>query len=229
MTKYAFENGFPKGYGHTSVSYLKQCTGYEEAKNGNLTAAKSVVLRCIKWKQVKLIQKRYPYALLIPVISKNILPLTFAKHIGLPVYTEVKLAYPKERKKSSAMERLLTMPLFHGHIPPFTDFIIVDDIVTQGGTVAALRNYIISQGSCVIAVIALAYSAGSFNIAPKQENAFELMDKFGCGLLLVLHIFGIVNDFHELTNSQMVYLLRFKHLKNILAHIEKSQKANKTN
>lgn len=43
-----WEENFPGGFGHTSVSFLKRCPGFELAKNGDLNAAHGVVKKCIK-------------------------------------------------------------------------------------------------------------------------------------------------------------------------------------
>jgi len=45
---FAWDSDFPKGYGYTSISYLKTRAGYEKAKNGDKKAADSVVRQCIK-------------------------------------------------------------------------------------------------------------------------------------------------------------------------------------
>lgn len=214
---YKWDKDFPKGYGHTSIAYLKRCVGFEQAKAGDYNAAKQVVRQCIKRNRVDLIHRLYPSAVLLPVITKNRLPLALATAIGLPVYNAVKqINSGKKCKNMCAMERLIYKSKFHGYVPPGIEFIIVDDIVTQGSTISELRKHVLSQGSFVIAIVALAYSIGSTSIAPKDECISRIKDKFEDKLIFLLAMMNIANDFLEMTNSQLRYLLRFKSLDNIL-------------
>lgn len=164
----AWEERFPKGYGHTSISYLKRRPGFEDAKKGDLDAARFVVLSCVKQERI------------------------------------------------CAFQRLLQNPIFTGFIQRDTAYILVDDVITQGGTIAALRKFVIAQGGKVVAVVALAYAIGSHTIAPKRWNIVMLLVKFGTRLLLFLQILGIAATFEELTNMQAKYLLRFASVQNMV-------------
>lgn len=219
MTISVWENDFPKGYGHTTIAYLKRCNGYKEAKNGNMDAAKSIVYQCVKWKRINELRRRYPTAVLLPVVSSNMIPLALASTIGLPIYLGVHMLHTHHRKNMTAIGRLAHKPVFYGSVPVGMDFILVDDIVTQGGTMAALRRYILSQGGRVLAVTALAYSVGSTILAPRQENIMKMNDKFGNELTRFLKAARIADDPYELTNSQLFYLLRFNSFENILVKL----------
>lgn len=219
MDAYKWADDFPKGYGHTNIVYLKRCVGYSDAKDGDLLAACLVVKQCVKKRRIDIIRDWYPDAVLLPVISRNALPFALALFIGLPIHTDVTKQPQKPRKSMSAMERLLNKPIFEGYILPNKDFIIVDDVVTQGGTVAALRQHVISKGGRVVAVVALAYSIGSSIFAPRRFNFVRLFLKFGNKLLYLLKSLGIASDISELTNSQIRYLLRFSCFDNIVKKI----------
>ena len=195
----SWDNNFPKGYGHTSIAFLKRCYGFYEAKNGDFISAMNVVSRCIKQDRLRELRKQYPNAMLIPVLGQNQLPLALAYEIGMPVWGNVYLLYAVSRKFLSAINRLLHKPIFTGFIRKDTDYILIDDIITQGGTILALRNFVIIQGGNVVVVVALAYAFGSHDIAPLKKYTIKLFLKFGSRLIQLLKIYSIAISFQELT------------------------------
>lgn len=216
-----WQDNFPPVYGHTSVSFLKRCSGFYDAKNGNMDMALIVVGMCIKPELIIEINQSYPDALLIPVISNNKLPEALAMTINLQVDTGIHQLHTHARKTLSAMERLLHKPGFSGKIIKGKNYIIIDDIITQGGTVSALRKHIITHGGSVVAVVALASSAGSRMIAPNHEDVSELINKYSFPLITyMLKKYNIADDIWELTRSQMKYLLCFKELSSLVNKIE---------
>jgi hypothetical protein len=156
---------------------------------------------------------------LIPVLGQNQLPLALAYEIGMPILFSIYLLFPKTRKVLCAMHRLLHKPLFAGYIVKNIDYILVDDVITQGGTILALRNFVMVRGGNVVAVVALAYAVGSQDIAPLKKHTVRLFLKFDNRLIQLLKIYGIAVSFQELTNSQVKYLNRFKSFENIVNKI----------
>lgn len=218
-----WDENFPIGYGHTSISFLKKCKGYTAAKNGDLEAAKLVVAQCAKSVRILELHDRYPEAILIPVMSQNMLPLALALHIGLPIHIGIGYVRESCRRNMSAMQRLLNTPSFHGDICRGTVFILVDDVVTQGGLMASLRRYILLCGGKIAAVVALAYACGSKTLALTEKNLHSLNQKFGHPLFDFLQDFGIATVPDHLTNSQAIYLLSFDSVKNMRKFAQKPQ------
>jgi hypothetical protein len=218
-TPFAWEKDFPKGYGHTSIVFLKRCLGFEDAKNGDLNAAQHVVRRCVKQKRLQELREHYPDAVLLPVLSKNQMPTALAQAIGLPIWIHVHLIHTIPRKLLNAMQRLLHKPEFDGFILSDTNYILVDDIITQGGTIAALRRFVTVRGGRVVATVALAFSIGSHVVAPLRRYVTMLIIKFGYALIFFLLSLGIAFSVWGLTNSQVKYLLRFKSIRNILMRL----------
>jgi hypothetical protein len=220
-TLFPWEEGFPRGYGHTSVAYLKRCEGFERAKNGDMNAADSVVQQCVKYKRIHELQSEYPNSVLLPVIGRNALPLAFAQALNMPVWKNVLLTDPLPRKKLFAIQRLLHKPVFVGFVQKDTEYIIVDDVITQGGTIATLREYVLARGGRVVAVSALAFSVGSHYIAPTKDVLLRLFAKFGYPIG-ILQAMGFVGSLEELTYSQVRYLLRFSSVRNICNKMEQA-------
>lgn len=212
----AWDASFPKGYGHTSIAFLKRCIGFEDAKNGDLSAAQFVVSRCVKQDRLDELREKYPGAVLLPVLSQNQLPWALAEAIGLPIWTHVRLIHTVSRKLLCAVQRLFHKPIFTGHIQEDLEYILVDDVITQGGTISALRRFAVTSGGVVVAVVALAYAIGSHAVAPMRQHVIRLMVKFGMALMFLLRRLGIAASAQGLTNSQAKYLLRFSSVRNIL-------------
>ena len=220
MNSFVWEQDFPDVYGQTSISFLKQCRGFAEAKNGDLRAANSVVVKCVNPQSLAELRRRYPDAEILPVITDNKLPLALAQAIGLRICKTVFVHKNRQRKHMRAMERLLHPPTFEGAIKHRKNYILVDDIMTQGGTISSLRKHVISGGGNVVAVVVLACAAGGSTLTPEQNNILLLSKKFGSEQLnRILQKYSISNNPHELTNRQAQYLLRFKEIDNIVEKI----------
>lgn len=222
---FSWGENFPLLYNHTSIAYLKRCSGFNSAKRGSMRDALQVAACTVKSRRIQELREKYPQAVLLPVRGKNKLPEALARTIGLSVNTNIRQlqkAQAPPRKDLSAMARLLHKPCFRGSVLGGENYIIVDDIVTQGGTVAALRQFILSKGGFVVAVVALAQSAGSGVLAPSPERIEQLSEKFDYSLLInVLRSYHIADDLREMTNSQIKYLSRFKTMEGLVKKIGK--------
>lgn len=217
---FEWENGFPPVYSHTSISFLKSCLGFAEAKNGDARAAASVVNQCVKQARLLELRKKYPDAVLIPVMTKNKLPEALAEAIGLKIHTGIRMLPSRKRKTMSAVERLLYKPEFTGAIKSNTDYILVDDIVSQGGTISALRRYVLGLGGSICAVTALASTGIKAVLSPSPQSIEALTDRFSrLEIINLLKSYHITEDISELTNSEVHYLLRFKQFEKLQAKI----------
>jgi hypothetical protein len=109
--------------------------------------------------------------------------------------------------------RGIRLGLIHGRQAPQLSQLL--DVVCQGGTVAALRRFVVNHGGVVVAVVALAFAIGSTAVAPARRFWLRLMVKFGMTLTSLLQFYGIAVSILHLTNSQIRYLLRFASVGNI--------------
>lgn len=216
---FIWEDDFPPIYSQTSIPYLKRCPGYSEAKNGDMQSALKVVNLCVKPKLITEIRKKYHYAELLPVISGNKLPEALAQKIGLKIHTDIFTLEEQNRKSLPAMDRLFHEPCFCGRVASGKKYIIVDDVVTQGGTISALRKYVIRGGSSVVAAVVLASSVDSQLLAPDIVDLYNLKDRISL-INNMLAEYNIAGDICELTRSQVKYLLRFNTPKKIINKLE---------
>lgn len=90
-----------------------------------------------------------------------------AKHIGGELDDEIVQIARVGRSKLTTFLRFLCQPSFAGEVSKGRPYILVDDVVTTGGTFAALYSFIAGCGGTVIATTALACNDG-------QDRTFEV-------------------------------------------------------
>jgi len=213
---------FPKAYAQTHPGKVSNHPGHEAAKAGDVDAAIRLVNDLVKPERMNEIGRLYPGAKLVAVhaeeaTGKNAIPQVYAealgKHTGLKVVTGIIQTNLTGHTKKNAMERMLSRATFDGPVIHGQDYIIVDDLLTQGGTVSELRHYLENKGGRVVAVTSLGFSTGSNVVAVKPENVIRLVNKFGRNQLEnVLKENDIAGSIEALTNSEALYLLSYSNL-----------------
>ena len=104
------------------------------------------------------------------------------------------------------------------------DYVLVDDFVGVGGTLANLKGYIETHGGTVLAAVCLTGKPHSAKLAPSPERLQELRDKHGTELenWWIRHF---AHDFDALTESEARYLARteaFDTIRNRIAEAEQT-------
>jgi hypothetical protein len=84
------------------------------------------------------------------------------------------------RTKLNASERFLYHPVFQGEVHPDIVYVIADDVCTLGGTLAALRGYIVNNGGKVCSFTTLAHRDGEWqSLAIRPETCKEVEGLYG--------------------------------------------------
>ena len=103
--------------------------------------------------------------------------------------------------------RLARQACFGGPIEAGRDYVMVDDFIGQGGTLANLRGWIEKQGGKVVGAVALTGKPYSAKLNPSQEQLHELRQKHGSDFERWWKTyFG--HTFDCLTQSEARYLAR---------------------
>lgn len=204
----------------TSIASLRRYPDFNRAKSGSLSAALKTTRSFVS----KDCMPAFRNSIFCPVIAieeagLNMLPLALAKHLskltGLPFDSRIVQVNSTCHTGASAMERLQRRPVFSGHVQPKASYVIVDDVVTTGSTVQALRLYLRDHGASVSAFVVLAGSysvttGSSLTVDQTAETAARINFKFGRRRLdSFLREYGIAESAQDLTNSQARYLLSF--------------------
>lgn len=220
---------------HTTISALRRHPGFADAKAGDPAAALDVIRSLARPDRARAILDASPRTSIVaPVLAiertgVNMLPLAYAKWLasldGLTVATGILQNSRTHHTDAGAVHRLLNRPGFTGPVIPGRAYIVLDDVITSGSTVQALRLYIQDHGGHVAAITCLAGSystitGSSLQIAPTEKTLHALNTKFHAAALdSLLRETGIADRIQDLTNCQARYLLSFRSLDSLRARL----------
>ena len=214
-------NNFPDVIIHNTLSSEKNHPDYQSAKKGDIKAAVRLVTDLISKDKLMEIKRLVgdSKAITLAVHAKesqgdNKIPRAMADYIsmalGLDVDLDVVQSSYVSRSNKDGFGRLAVQPTFEGDIKKGDKYIIVDDTVTQGGTLANLRGYIESNGGNVIVATTLTGKQYSAKLALSSDTLSKLRDQYSGTNLETWwrEIFGY--GFEKLTESEARYLTRVK-------------------
>ncbi|NHZ88464.1 hypothetical protein F2P45_05415 [Massilia sp. CCM 8733] len=180
---------FPKVLSHSAETAVKQHFAYMAAKAGDAEAAFLLVMdtmgdKAIRW-MVDLGSAFQPVLISVHAEERagvNAIPAVFAdilSHIvGWDVEKNVVQANVVNPTGASGFARLAKQAFFKGAVRPAV-YIIVDDFVGQGGTIANLRGHLHRQGGRVLCAATLTGKAHSALIWQSAGQLNELRGKHG--------------------------------------------------
>ena len=213
-----WQSGFPPVVIHAPESGVKNHLDYWAAKRGDADAALRLVQATMPVDAVdalrSLIGSRRPTLVSAHALERegvNAIPEALADELArmldLPVDSSVVQTNVVSHTGADGFSRLARQAAFTGEIVAGTDYVMVDDFVGQGGTLANLRGIIEAEGGHVIAATALTGKSHSAALAPTAEQIALLRAKHGKELEIWWNErFG--HGFDCLTQSEARYLER---------------------
>jgi hypothetical protein len=115
--------------------------------------------------------------------GRNKIPSKFADYIGHIAGLEVDEGIAQSNKVGrtgkGAWHRLAFRPQFAGAVIAGREYILVDDIVTGGGSLSELRQYIEANGGKVVEMATLGAAQFSANIRLSEKSPLDLTEKYG--------------------------------------------------
>ena len=181
---------FPKVIRNGDLGILAKEPEYQAAKQGDMEAALNLVDRLVSddtISQIKeLIGNETPR--ILPVLAteasgNNKIPLAFAEvladRLGLEVETGIVQREKVNRTGSGADHRLAFNPSFIGEVEAGQKYLIVDDTLTMGGTLASLRGYVENRGGSVLAASVMTAHQGAVDMAVKPKMLAAIEEKHG--------------------------------------------------
>ena len=213
-----WQSGFPPVVIHAPESDVKNHADYWAAKRGDADAALRLVQATLSTTAVdrlrSLIGSGRPTLVSAHALERegvNAIPEALADELArlltLPVDGSVVQTNVVSHTGADGFSRLARQAAFTGDIVAGTDYVMVDDFVGQGGTLANLRGIIEAAGGHVIAATALTGKPHSAALAPTAEQLALLRAKHGKELeIWWIERFG--HGFDCLTQSEPRYLER---------------------
>lgn len=212
---------FPEVILHGRLADATGHPDYAAAKGGDDAAARRLVSDVLSPDAIRQLKKvignREAIALGVhaeEAVSRNAIPQAMAdvlgKVLGIEVSVDIVQAAKVGRTAQDGFGRLANQPSFDGVVRTDKPYLIMDDTLTQGGTLANLKGYIENRGGEVLAATALTGKQYSAKIAIDSSTLEQLRDQYdGTGLEAWWHNrFGY--GFDSLTESEGRYLLRAK-------------------
>lgn len=209
---------------------------FEAAKAGDVEAAGRVVDFALDDAAVERVKAmagdRNPILVAVHAeesTGRNHLPIAYASRLGtrlgLDVDTEIVQTNRVHRTGKGAEYRLSAQPQFSGPVDPGRSYIVVDDHVTAGGTLAALRSYIEARGGDVVGATTLTASPRSHILKPTTGALAALRGKFPDLEPWLKDHYGY--GFNALTESEARQFLRYGSADRIRSVLAEGQQARR--
>lgn len=199
-----------------TLGALANHADYAAAKSGDTAAAMRLAADVVTPDLLAKLQDVQADAVLGVMVDEeggtNAIPTAAAAHmakgLGLDVGEGVYKSAGAKRTTLLGLDRVFSRPTFEGQVPAGTRYILVDDTLTQGGTIAALAEHLHNQGAEVAAVVALTGKNYSSLLAPTDNTLAQVRAKLGDAEDQFQQATG--RRFEDLTESEARYLANFK-------------------
>jgi orotate phosphoribosyltransferase-like protein len=208
---------FPDVIIQARVGDAKKHPLYYEAKAGNAEAALEVVSPLINAEKLDqiatLIGDERPVVIAVHAeesVSYNEIPQAYAEVLSRYFYletdTHIVQAIKVSRNETNGFYRLANQPYFDGRVVRGSKYIIVDDTLTQGGTLANLRGHIEHQGGRVLFASTLTGKQYSAKLALTPQALLETRQLYATLEPWWIKYFGY--GFDRLTESEARYIIK---------------------
>ncbi|MBR5675926.1 MAG: PriCT-2 domain-containing protein, partial [Neisseriaceae bacterium] len=181
---------FPPVIRNGDIGELKNEPEYEQAKAGDIVAAGELVNRLIKRETLEQIQTmigdRKPIVVAVvaeEATGNNAIPRATAqaigRELGLFVDTNIRQVNKVARTGKTIDHRLAFQPAFGGEVQQGKDYLIVDDTLAAGGTIASLKGYIENRGGKVVGAMAMTARESSLVLPVTQKMLDNIQRNHG--------------------------------------------------
>lgn len=182
---------FPDVVRIADLGSLKKEPEYWAAKAGNAVAALNLADRMVHpefIEAVRIMVGNHPHPALLPVLAEesggnNKIPLmlahVLAHRLGWIVEENIGQISRAFHTDSGADHRLVVHSEFSGTVDPRAGYVLVDDTLTMGGTIAGLRGFVLAErGQVLGAVVAVAHD-GALRLPIRPEMVDTIYRKHG--------------------------------------------------
>lgn len=226
---------FPDVLIHAAESWVKQHPVYPAAKSGDAGAALDLVrdvfddtvperLRALVGDRRPVLVSAHAYEREGVNAIPEVLADVMAEKLDWQVDSGVVQTNVVTHTGADGFSRMARQPAFDGAVKADTDYVMVDDFIGMGGTLANLRGHIESQGGRVLAAVVLTGKPHSAKLRLMAERLKELRNKHGEELEHWWQKrFG--HAFDALTESEARYLVRTPDIATVRNRIAAAEQA----
>lgn len=192
------------------VRAAKNDLNFAAAKGGDELQAAALIRNLVGPDQIEMVRqlldRRQPILSPVHAIETtgvNEIPIALAESLAEALSLQVELSVIQDNTVghtgADGWHRLANPPVFSGDVISGAEYLLVDDFVGQGGTLANLSGYMGSQGGRVLGAVTLTGKPYSARLAPdrqliealrtKHEKALEdwWQEQFGFGFDCLTH------------------------------------------
>ena len=213
----AWGEEFPDALILANESAVKQHADYRAAKTGDARAAVRLVRALVSDEAIdalgRALRERHPIVASIHAQERDgineipeALAVRIAERLGLQTDASLVQTNVVNHTGADGFSRLARQALFAGDVIESAAYLIVDDFIGQGGTMANFRGHIMQNGGHVIGSVALTGKPYSAKLALSDQQLGELRDRHGGLEDWWRERFGF--GFEALTQSEARYLAR---------------------
>jgi hypothetical protein len=181
---------FPAIAVHTAVRIRDAHPDYNPAKSGDVDASERLVAALANPLAIESfrlsIGNSLPFLTPVRALERSglneipdALSWLLSDRLNLEVHQGIVQINQVNHTRAGGAERFLRPALFDGPVIAGKSYVIVDDHVGLGGTVANLKGFIELRGGSVLAVAALTVSRNSDTIALQEETLQKLRFRHG--------------------------------------------------
>jgi len=182
---------FPDVIIHTDVGTRDAHPSYAAAKAGDIDASLALAEVLISEAAVGQLQALIGGAdvILLPIVADeatgfNAIPDAMANLLGRRLQVRIEVGGIVQVNKvghtrAPAFQRIVTPALFEGAVQPGSTYLLVDDHVGLGGTLANLRGHVEAGGGTVIGMTTLTESRSARHIALHPDTRRMLWERHG--------------------------------------------------
>ena len=186
--------GFPAVVVHAVLAERDQHPLYVKAKAGEFQAALGLVADLVKADALDrlraILGNRRPFVAAVTAIEAsgfNAIPDAMAhaigSRLGLPLDAgELRQINTVGHTRATGWHRIVTPPVFAGGVTAGADYVLIDDHIGLGGTLANLRGYVESNDGRVVAMSTLTQSRDAATIALTPATLSVRRSKHGSEL-----------------------------------------------
>ncbi|MFK8398187.1 LPD38 domain-containing protein [Pseudomonas sp. BGr12] len=217
-SRHGWDAAFPDVTVAHPLAFLNNHPDYAAAKAGDTAAALRVARDAITPEFVDQVRQAIPAGSspkIVPVLARegagdNRIPVIAAEVLAQRLGLQTDLTPVQQEKigrtQASALERVARQPTFQGDVAP-GDYILLDDTLTQGGTLAQLKTHIEDNGGRVVLAAALTGKNYSRKLSLDSSTLAEVRGKYGSIEPWFRETFGY--GFEGLTQSEARTILTF--------------------
>jgi N12 class adenine-specific DNA methylase len=209
---------------HSTIEKLKSHPDYVAAKSGDDLAGLRVARAMMKPERIAELKKSLGgekrVVIIVPMRmlekgERNTIPLGMAAVIadqtGWEIDESIHQINDVAHTEKDALERLFAQAEFEGDVTRGATYIILDDVVTTGGTLANLKGFIEARGGKVKAIQTIGAAQFATNLKVMPGTVRKLRETYGQSLKEVLeYVYGGPTHEKNLTESEARTFIRNK-------------------